>query len=353
MTDTTSTAFDRLPVETLECIAMHVGAHAALPALAMTSRRLRAAVWGNHRFMRTLFAERWGWDSRAPATLPAPPGIEWNDDSHDDSWPSRDWYLKQDVPHDERASFDAFVRRLVVLTHAPWCSLCHRVYGGDDARLYSIWALGARVCAPCLHDNLVSSRTLLEQHGVGMFDGDDLAIMARLMTRFYVVDDSSAIANKLKHAFAPGCADAVAVYFWRPHVRALQQPRWADRAAAARATLAAVFARRGVQLAMCARRGGKRLRPQAAPKKRRILRRATGADAPVARRLWPTDAAEQDALFERLHARHMACTLFACACARAREMLLVARAALPPHMLEFALYHQRAPAYARSRSGGC
>ena len=60
-----------------------------------------------------------------------------------------------------------------------------------------------------------------------------------------------------------------------------------------------------------------------------------------AARRWPTDAAAQDALFARLRARSAACALFASACARARATLLGVRAALPPHMLEFALFHQR------------
>jgi hypothetical protein len=167
---------------------------------------------------------------------------------------------------------------------------------------------------PCLRERLVSTRTLLDEDGLRLFRAaDPSALMERLMSAFYLLLPTATHHpnNKKKASSAPYYYAGV-VLFWRPHLRLTR--RTLRLVADARATLAAVFARRGLQTLF-----------------RGLMRRRNRASH---------YEACQDDLMARLYARRLQCAQFMTACAAAKELIASVQSSLPTCLLPFALLHQ-------------
>lgn len=150
----------RLPPELLRlCLAELTEAHSTLLVLARVSRDMWRLIRHNHALLVHVYRQRFHWNFSPwhALSMVRPPsrGL----------WRPQDAWQTEGVPRCERARFNAFVYRVLVVRFASRCSLCG-VVGLDHEDYTSIWALGLLACPTCLRANLISHRALWLDYGI-------------------------------------------------------------------------------------------------------------------------------------------------------------------------------------------
>ena len=227
----------RLPAELLRlCLAELGDSPRTLLVLSRVSRDMRRLIRHNHALLAHVYRHHFHWRGSMWHTLPmlrpSANGL-W--------WPGDTWQL-EGVPLSERARFNAFVYRLMVVFFASRCSLCG-VVGLACEEYTSIWALGLIACPLCLRANLISHRALWFDYGVWL--GSSLPKRANALTNalegttclhctvfdmlrrtvyMFVHDDTTAARRRYTGHPADlvrGLRDRTSetLFMWRPHLQ--------------------------------------------------------------------------------------------------------------------------------------
>lgn len=143
-----------LPQDLLALIAPYVARTSgkSLLLLSMVNKFLHSHIKDSHDIWRTMYSS---WEAKRPRSMLAvtiPNAFSYH------PWPSgrpkRDDWRDHEMEPGERAVFNQYARKVMVLAHIKRCGICGTAQGNPQP----YWSLGMSVCRFCWWDNTVSNR---------------------------------------------------------------------------------------------------------------------------------------------------------------------------------------------------